>query len=186
MSKFTAPEYIDHFCFDNVEYRRDEDGEFFIQHPDHQRHAVRHGAVPVGQGVHHGVPVAPVQTDQDARIAELEAQLAEARAQLASPPAPDAPVAPEATDTPADPADASGDTSEATGGTTGEGASDAEATDKMAEALAAEPKFEDMTRDELVDWLAGVGVSVPGNLSKDKALEIVNETVADYKASKAE
>lgn len=186
--KMVAPSEIGHLNFDNVEYERDEDGLFEIKHPDHIAAAHMHGLVPYDPSAPHlGLDavarVEPVKTDfdeqlsaKDAVISDKDDEIAQLKAQLAAAQAaPVAPVAPAGTDAPAGGAAAPGDTSEKSGGV-------AEEKDLMAEALAADPNFDEMGRDDLVDWLKGVGVSVPGNLSTDKAREIVDSTIADYKA----
>lgn len=174
MGKFVAPETTDHFVFDNVDYRRDEEGLFEIRHPEHIRYAKMHGAVEVVDGI---VPDAPapvvparvpgadeeiaardaVIADKDAEIEALKAQLAAAHAAPPAPVATETQTAPEGTAAPADGVDASGDTSSGTGDTT-------EAVD-----------LDTLSRDELVDHLKTKGVSVPANISKAGALKIAKE-----------
>lgn len=161
--KMQAPANVAHFEVDNVKYERGDDGFFAVDLPDHVDALLRLGAQIVGPDgvlVHNDVPYLD---PKDARIAELEAMLAAAQ---------QAPAAPEV---PADPADVTGDTSPPAGGTP-------ESGDKMAAALALDPKFDEMTRDEMVDWLKGVGVVVPANISKDAALKAIDDAIADYKS----
>lgn len=182
--KMVAPAEIGHLEFDNVEYHRDEQGLFDIKHPDHIASARAHGLTEFDPSAPHlGLDPAPVErvasefdellSAKDDEIAQLKAQLAAAQT------APVAPAALAATDAPADAPSASGDTSEKSGGVS-------EDEDLIGTALAANPNFDDMDRDGLVEWLKGVGVGTPGNLSKTKAREIVDETIADYKAAKGE
>lgn len=195
--KFVAPSEIGHLNFDNVEYERDEDGLFEVKHPDHIAAAHMHGLTPFDPSAPNlglGVRPDPVQSDFDkqlfardteivglnATVASKDDEIAQLKAQLAAAQAATgAQDAPGGTDAPAGGAAAPGDTSEKSGGVS-------EDKDLMAEALAANPNFDDMGRDDLVDWLKGVGVSVPGNLSTDKAREIVDNTIADYKSGKSE
>lgn len=161
--KMQAPANIAHFEMDNVKYERGDDGLFTVELNAHVDAMLRLGAQVVGPD---GVPVEnniPYLDPKDARIAELEAMLAAAQ---------QAPAAPEV---PATPSDATDDTSPPAGGTP-------EDTDKMAAALALDPKFDEMTRDEMVDWLKGVGVVVPANISKDAALKAIDDAIADYKS----
>lgn len=52
--------------------------------------------------------------------------------------------------------------------------------DGLKEALAQAPNFDDpnVTRDQIVLWLASVGTSVPGNIARDKAVAIAKDRVA--------
>lgn len=181
--KMAAPENISHFEFDNVKYERDEDGTFDIKHPAHVKAATMHGARPYDPEL--GAVVLPVvervqsdfdqqMADKDDEIAALKRQLAEAQAAKT---ATETPATPGATDTPATPASASGDTSSGQGGT----ASDQQ-EDRLGAALALNPDFDTMGRDDMVEWLKGVGISAPSNLSTEKTRSILNDAVAAYKA----
>lgn len=204
MPKFIAPAIIASLSFDNVEYERDADGLFEIKHPDHIASAGMHGLVLFDPEKGEPVAQAPARIEsefdatiatlnaeitaaadelvnRDAELAKRDEEIAELRRQLSSRPASDAQDAAEGTSTATGTGSASGDTSSATEGT----ASTVDTGDKIGTALAANPDFEAMKRDDLTDWLKGVGVSVPGNLSEAKAREIVQETIADYKTDLA-
>lgn len=160
MPKFVAPEHIDHFLFDEVDYRRDENGHFDIRHPDHQEKALMHGAKRFVEGedavFDEVIPVRLPGADEEiaARDAEIEELKAKIAAMQAAPVATETQAASGATDTPADGADALGGTSSSTGAT-------AETVDIDA-----------MSRDDLVAHLAAKGTSVPANISKAEALKI--------------
>ncbi len=157
-----------------------EDGLWEI-HPEHAVEAELHGFTVFDERTLHthslAAPVLGPDTEvvdemaaKDARIAELEALLAEKPSEGAD--------APDATDTPAEGADAPGDASEGAGGT-------GDDEDKLGAALALEPNFNEMGRDEMVEWLEGVGVSIAANVSTAVARSAIDSTVADYNASKA-
>lgn len=168
--KMQAPANIAHFEFENVKYERDENGHFEVAHPAHVDALLRLGAHIVGPGGETLGDTVPYLDPRDAQIASLQAQLAALQSG-----ATEAPVASDPADI-ADPVlDATGDTSPPAGGGTDD-------TDKMAAALALEPKFDDMTRDEMVDWLKEVGVVVPANVSKDNARKAIDEAVADHES----
>lgn len=159
--KLVAPDYVDHFNFDNVDYRRDEHGHFEIRHPEHLAMAIRHGAVPFVEGEDpvfdaRPLPVRLPGADEelaakDAEIAELKAKLAAASAGAVT----GAQDASEGTSAPAGGADASGDTSGSTGDT------------------PAPVDVDALDRDGLVAILKERGVAVPGNISKADALALV-------------
>jgi len=215
-----APDTIDHFNFDNVEYKRDEKGRFEIMHPDHIAKAQRHGAVPYVPGEAVVIPAkneaAPIPDEhgnleriaameQDARLAaeasaqsdaEKDAEIAELKALLAETQAgKDAALQAledaGATVTAEEDADDADDTSSDTGGPADEAADDPEAAaraeqmQKIEEELAKDPKFDAMDRDQKVEWLAKVGVSVSPAISKVKAQDVIDETISDYEADKA-
>lgn len=162
--KMQAPAHIANFNIDNVEYTRDEEG-FFEVKPEHVETALILGAIP------HDPALPPIDFEadpRDAQIAELHARLALAESAAAAPLTP--PV-------PEQPADVTGDTSPPAEGTP-------ETEDKMAAALALDPKFDEMGRDDMVDWLKEVGVVVPANISKADARKAVDEAIADYKSGK--
>jgi hypothetical protein len=162
--KMRAPAHIAHFNVDNVEYTRNEEG-FFEVKDDHVATALILGIVPYDPAT----PPVDFEADpRDAEIAELRARLALAESAAATPPAPPAPE---------QPADAQSDTSPPAGGTS-------ETGDKMAAALALNPNFDEMGRDDMVEWLKDVGVVVPANISKVDARKAVDEAVADYQSGK--
>ncbi len=84
MAKFTAPASLDHFSFDEVVYRRDEHGDFNIDHPDHVQKAVLHGAVPKDAAVPGMATDAPAPVPDEhgnlAIINDLNAKLLAAHA----------------------------------------------------------------------------------------------------------
>lgn len=158
--KMQAPAHIAHFSVDNVEYHRDDEGLFDVK-DEHVETLTILGAWPYDPNA---PAVEHVEDPRDIEIAELRARLAAAESALETPPAPPAPE---------QPADDAGDTSPPAGGTP-------EIEDKMAAALALDPKFDDMSRDEMVEWLKEVGVVVPANISKEAARKAVDEAIADY------
>lgn len=167
--KMQAPANFAHFEIENVVYERDEHGHFNVDHPDHVDAMLRLGAHIVGPDGEALGDTVPSLDPKDARIAELEAMLAARDAADVVPPA--------SPEVPADPVHETGDTSPSAGGTP-------ETGDAMAAALALEPKFDEMGRDDLVEWLKGVGVVVPANISKDAARKAVDEAIADYESGK--
>ena len=52
----------------------------------------------------------------------------------------------------------------------------------MAAALALNPDFDEMGRDEMVEWLKGVGVVVPSSISKSNARKAIDEAIADHQS----
>lgn len=189
MPKFTAPEVIGHLEYDNVTYERGEDGLFTINHPDHVASARIHGLkevdpnnpqLPLDEVV--GRVASSYEEElaaKNSRIAELEALLAGSGGAAELAPT-ETLGGPGATDTPADTGAASESTSPATGGTT---ETVGEERDLIGEALAKEPNFPSMSRDERVEWLDSIGVVIPKNTSGDRALEIIKETLEDYAKS---
>lgn len=159
--KMQAPAHIATMNIAGIDYARGEDGMFDVS-LDHVEAAVVLGAVAFDPEHPHVEEIDP----RDAEIASLRARLAAAENAAAGVPAPDVP---------ATPVDATGDTSPSAGGT-------GETEDKMAAALALEPKFDDMGRDDMVEWLKGVGVVVPANVSKDAARKAIDEAIADYQS----
>lgn len=186
--KMVAPAEIGHFEFDNIVYKRDEDGTFTINHPDHVASALIHGAKEFDPSAPHlGVfaaePVRIMGFDdelreaeqranaaeadsvaKDGRIAELERLLAEAQTTR---------------DAPAPGGDGAGDATERTDDTSGgAGAMDVEQeTARRAALLAKKPDTDNY--DEMKSWLTEAGVAFPGNVSKARAKEIVEETIAE-------
>lgn len=194
--QFVAPASIDHFNFDNVEYRREgPNNTFDIRHPEHIAMAKRHGAVEFvpGQPVEFNkVETADrIPSDFDEQNARLQnevgvletslhdanaaskakdARIAELEAKLAA-----AQAAPGAADIPADAGAASDDTSSSTGGTADQqgGGTMSEQSDKQGE-----PNFDDMSRDQMVHWLKEHGVVVPVSISKADARTKIDEALA--------
>lgn len=159
--KMQAPAHIAALNIAGIDYHRDEDGLFDVA-LDHVEAAVILGAIAFDPEN----PVVEEIDPRDAEIASLRARLAAAEGAAAAVPAPEVP---------ATPVDATDDTSPPAGGT-------GETEDKMAAALALEPKFDDMGRDDMVEWLKGVGVVVPANVSKDVARKAIDEAIADYQS----
>jgi hypothetical protein len=195
MPKFIAPDEVDHFEFDNVVYNRGDDGTFEFHHPDHVKAAKRHGCVPYDPDTGPVLPaVERVQSDFDALNAAHEDELADAQKahddELA---ARDRKIAEqdelirslsermaalEGAAAPARPADTSGDTSPGHGGGTDE-------ADPVGAALALSPDFDSMDRDALVAWAEGTfKIDLPGNISKDKARQVVDDGIAAYLTAK--
>lgn len=179
-------------CVAGTEYEPDEDGIFDIGNPDHIRKAKMMGLVEYDQATHRPVDQSPerVASDTDNRVAELEATvesqkktieaqqetIMELQGRL------------DATDVPDEAADATGDTSADTGDVPDrQGAPDGDEADNaksrdalLKEAFEQDPKFGEMTRDQKVEWLATVGVTVPGNIGNDKADEAIKAVYNDY------
>lgn len=159
--RMQAPAHIAALNIAGIDYTRGEDGLFDVS-LDHVEAAVILGAVAFDPEHPHVEEIDP----RDAEIASLRARLAAAEGAVA-------PVA--APEVPATPVDATVDTSPSAGGT-------AETVDAMAAALALEPKFDDMGRDDMVEWLKGVGVVVPSNISKENARKAIDEAIADHQS----
>lgn len=203
-----APEAIASFSMDGVDYARDANGLFKIDHPEHVKNAMMHGALAYTPGVDDASLVkARVESEfaddtaKDDRIRDLEDMLRDAIARLAAAAPPAGSPTATATDGPREVVSGPGSTSPAPGGggvilegghtTTalpqGQAGDIADAEgNKLAKALDDGPNFDEMGRDALVAWLQNVGIAVSGNVSKEKAREIVNTTVNDYHEGKAE
>lgn len=194
--QFIAPEAIASFNMDGVDYHPDDKGLFKIEHPDHVKLAQMHGAVPyVPETDDIDEKTRDVNRNfrdhaaKDSRIAELEAMLAEARANASQ--------GATATDGPREVVSGPGDTSLAPGGggvippgshTTsaqpqGQAGDNLDQEEKRLDALLASKPDTD-NYDAMKAWLKDVGVAVPGNVSKSKAAEIVEETVKDLNEGK--
>lgn len=177
MGKFHAHDNLTSFTMDTVEYTRQEDGFFHIQHPSHVEAAGMHGMIPVPEGVAHPdflVPTelspiaANVQAELDAAnkraddaIAEkdaLNARLGALEKALAERPAPTG-----ATDTASQGGAGLGDTSGGAGDTP---------------TLPTADEIDVMTRDEAVEYLDGKGVAIAANSSKVDAHAAVTSYVA--------
>lgn len=206
MGKFVAPANLASFTADTVEYTPDENGHFEIAHPDHIKHAKRHGFKmydPAAGTVVEEAPPAPIPDEHgnadllkrlaaaDETEADLRRQLDEMQAKLAETTEgrdealqalADAGARSDATDTAADADDATGDTSETAAAT------DEVAEDKLGAFLAANPDFtgEDLDRDGKVEWLKGVGVAISVSSSKVAAQTAIETTIADYKRDHAQ
>lgn len=183
--KLAAPDRIASFSFDEVVYERDEKGEFDIVHPDHIAKAKIHGAHDLVAGVDYSS--GPIPDDfgnadklaaaaaeaarKEVVIGEKDDEIATLKAQIES--LQTAAAVRQGTDTPGTGSDTSGDTSSGAGGT-------GETVDKLAVALAAKPNFDEMDRDAMVDWLASVEITIPGNTSKDNARKAIDDLVADF------
>lgn len=177
--KMQAPANVAHLEIDNVKYTPDEDGVVVIDNPAHVAAARRHKFRPYdpNRPTADAPTLAPIASEFDEAMAAKDAEIAELRRQLAEKSAGEQAPASDATDTAEDADDASGDTSESAGDTT-------DTEDKMGAALAAKPNFDEMNRDQMVEWLEGVGVVVPANISTAKAREAIDEAVADYQSGK--
>lgn len=188
MMKLVAPPEIGHFEIDNIEYRPNSDGVIEVQLAAHEQAMRRLGAVEYDPDVPTDELFNPkaderLQSDFDAEMAAKDKELAaanEANATLHQrlEALEKAMAAAKAPAVPPKPVAAPEDTSEKAGDTT---ATDNEA-DKMAAALAANPNFDAMGRDDMVEWLKEVGVVVPSVISKVNARQAIDDAVADYKA----
>lgn len=213
--KMLAPRNVATLVVDGYEYEPDKDGLFTVRHPGHVKQLRMHGCVdadnikleeiemlrergPVVEAERIPSDFEAQMSAKDDEIAALKAQLAEAQARGA---APETQEPSGAADTTRETVERTGDTSPAPGGggaippgsetTTvppqGQAGDNLDKTEeKLKEALAKKGDFDTMDRDQLVAWLHGVGVSVPGNISKDKAREIAGTTATELEAGLAE
>lgn len=191
--KLKAPESISHFEFDNVDYQRDDDGNFDIRHPDHLEKARMLGAHDDDGRVYGQTAfAAPVPTETEEKLAEAQTRLDERETdlRLANERNDDLQRRLEAmerhfsmgggTNTASGTADTSGGTSSGTGGT----GSDTGTGDVIGAALASNPDFAAMNRDEKVAWLKTVNVTVSSSISKENAQKAIDDLVNEYNASK--
>lgn len=198
--KMQAPDQVGNITIDNIEYERAADGTYEIA-DEHVDTAQMHGLKPYD-------PNAPEDTDEVAEripsdfddlhaklsdteqhVAQLQGEVASLQEQLRE--TGERAERAEAALAAAQPHPGTDDTSSSTGGTSSQQQDDADAAAataaKLDAALADNPNFDDMSRDQMVEWLdknADVKVSV--SISKVDARAKIDEVVAAHKAAKGE
>jgi len=183
--KLVAPALIASLSIDGVEYARAEDGTFDVAE-HHVPEAILHGAVPFNPDHPTGgvdpdahIVLGPTGEYQDPVFLPVDDEGHD-----------EGHGAPEGTDIADQADDASGDTSSGAGDTTpqssqadDEPSAIADDVSAIAKALEGNPDFDAMSRDEMLDWLLGIGIDLPNNSSKDRARAAIDDAVAEYTAT---
>lgn len=191
MSKYVAPSHMAMVVVDGIEYEPDADGVIEARTRQHAEQFALLGIPEFDPANTNVRPLAPeeklsVLSDENlilqARIRELEDQAASRPATTDASGAPlGAAGAIDAAQGPGGPSGALVDGTTSSVPPQGQSGDLLDKDDdKLKAAIAAAPNVDDpnVTRDQMVLWLASVGTSVPGNIARDKAVTIVKDKVA--------